>query len=584
MASVCDMLRKYLKKSVWGRLLLRGHAIREAPRTWQPTLSRVAPLPPEEGDGQGKKILMATSYGGWIAGPTVEGLLGAALRVRGAEVHGLLCDRVLPACAECEHVWFPDPDEFLRRGPQSGLCRDCTRHTDGLYRSLGFIVHLYSDFLQAGETATATALAASLGHAEEIGAYEFEGIDVGEHALAGALRYFGRASLEEEPTGLGVLRRYLAAAVLTVKVIRRLLRRERFDCLVFHHGIYVPQGLIGAVARQEGVRVVNWNPMWRRKTFIFSEGDTYHHTLLNEPVSAWENMVWDEKKDRRLTTYLRDRLTGRDDWIWFQREPIISREAVVRETGIDPRKPTIGLLTNVLWDAQLHYRANAFPDMLAWLTATIQYFARRPDLQLLVRVHPAELSGALPSRQPVMGEVHRIFPELPSNVFFIPPESRLSTYTAMEGCDSVLIYGTKTGVELACVGLPVIVAGEAWVRGKGFTRDVNSPQEYFAALDQLPAGAPLSAPLLERARKYAYHFIFRRMLTLEGMETATRGIQFRLRIDQPEEVQPGYSQGLDVICEGILHDQPFILTEERVRSNRALEQAALNADASSPLV
>ena len=31
------------------------------------------------------------------------------------------------------------------------------------------------------------------------------------------------------------------------------------------------------------------------------------------------------------------------------------------------RKPVIGLLTNVFWDAQLHYRANAFKDMLDWI-------------------------------------------------------------------------------------------------------------------------------------------------------------------------------------------------------------------------
>ena len=501
-----QLLQKYLekrRKTVWSRLRSRRQAICRGPRTWQSALARVTPPPTGRGDGRGKKILLATSYGGWIAGPTVEGLLGAALRGRGADVHGLLCNRVLPACAECEHAWFPDPAELLHHGPQSGLCTDCTRHTDRLYRSLGFTVHLYGELLHAGEPAEALALAHRLGSVAEISAYEFEGIDLGEHALAGALRYFGRSSLEEEPAGLGILRRYLAAAVLTAKVVRRLLRRERFDCLVFHHGIYVPQGLIGAVARQEGVRVVNWNPMWRRKTFIFSEGDTYHHTLLNEPVDVWENMAWDEEKDRRLTTYLHDRLTGRDDWIWLHEHPVIDREAVVRETGIDPRKPTVGLLTNVLWDAQLHYRANAFPNQLAWLAATIQYFARRPDLQLLVRIHPAEISGVLPSRQPVMAEVRRAFPTLPPNVFFIPPESRLSTYTAMARCDSVLIYGTKTGVELACQGLPVIVAGEAWVRGKGFTQDVNTPAEYLAALARLPRGERLSAAALERARKYA---------------------------------------------------------------------------------
>ena len=67
-----------------------------------------------------------------------------------------------------------------------------------------------------------------------------------------------------------------------------------------------------------------------------------------------------------------------------------------------PAKPVIGLLTNVSWDAQLHYPANAFPNMLEWLVQTCEYFATRPDLQLLIRVHPAEISGFPPSRQPIL--------------------------------------------------------------------------------------------------------------------------------------------------------------------------------------
>ena len=42
--------------------------------------------------------------------------------------------------------------------------------------------------------------------------------------------------------------------------------------------------------------------------------------------------------------------------------------------------------------------------------------------------------------------MRKAFPELPRNVFVIPPESNSSTYAAMGMCDAVLIYGTTTGV------------------------------------------------------------------------------------------------------------------------------------------
>jgi hypothetical protein len=274
-------------------------------------------------------------------------------------------------------------------------------------------------------------------------------------------------------------------------------------------------------------------------------------------------MRWGPQQEKEVMDYLASRLTGARDWIWFHEKPVEDIEQISRELGIDFRKPVIGLLTNVFWDAQLHYRANAFTDMLEWIVETIRYFARRPDLQLLIRIHPAEVRGTIPSRQPMLDEIRRAFPTLPANVFLIPPESNTSTYAAMYQCDSVLIYGTKTGVELTSMGIPVIVAGEAWVRGKGMTQDANSPEEYFRILDQLPSGRRLDEATIRRARMYAYHFFFRRMVPLP-MRKSPEGAPgpFLPRIENLHELLPGRHLGLDVICDGILKGTPFIYPAE----------------------
>ena len=45
-------------------------------------------------------------------------------------------------------------------------------------------------------------------------------------------------------------------------------------------------GAVGEVARQERVKVSTWNVAYRKRRFIFSHDDTYHHTLMNEPRVA----------------------------------------------------------------------------------------------------------------------------------------------------------------------------------------------------------------------------------------------------------------------------------------------------------
>ena len=525
--------------------------IAELPELWQSARAAAA---------GGPRVLMASTIGSYAHAVTLESALAAALTFRGAEVHALLCDGSMTACAECDASLYPDISRFVAHGPARDLCRDCLWPAERVYGQLGIRVHRYGDWLTPDDRADARRLAVAFPY-DEIRNLTLDGLAIGEHAYAGALRFFATASLDDEPGAEAVLRRYLEAALLTVSATRKLLRAVGFTSAVFTHGIYVPWGIIGEVARQERVKVSTWNVAYRKRRFIFSHDDTYHHTLMNEPRSHWENNALTPAQDSELMKYLKTRRDGLFDWIVFHRPTTQDADAIATQLGVDRSKPVIGLLTNVSWDAQLHYPANAFPNMLEWLVETCRYFATRPDLQLLIRVHPAEISGFPPSRQPILGELKRRLPTLASNVIVLPPESGISTYAVMSLCNSAIIYGTKMGVELTSVGMPVIVAGEAWIRNKGLTEDASSPEEYFRILDRLPFPGPLGPAQLARARRYAYHFFFNRMIPLPFVEPKAGYPIYRLKLETLKHLIPGESRGLDTICDGILGKGTFVMSE-----------------------
>lgn len=514
----------------------------------------------------GPKILIATSVGGHEGVTPLESLLAVALTLRGAEVHLLLCDAFLPACMLATLRKPEHHARFVTEGPQAYLCRRCWAEGQAVFEPLGLAIHRYGQLIVAAEGVEASTLAGTI-PAADIPAFRLDDLAVGEHALAGALRYFARGDLQNEPDGDPVLRRYLQASILTTRAAQRLLAQVDFAAACFHHGIYVPQGLIGEVARQRGVRIANWNTAYRKQCFIFSHGDTYHHTLMSEPVAAWEDLPWTPEMERQTMDYLVSRWYGTNDWVWFHEHPQDDLGEIVAELGLDMDKPIIGLLTNVMWDAQLHYPANAFPNMLDWVLRTIAYFAGRPDLQLVIRIHPAEIRGTVPSRQKIADEIACAFPNLPPNIFVIPPESQISTYAVMLKCDTAIIYGTKTGVELTSFGIPVIVAGEAWIRNKGVTMDAPDAETYFQMLDRLPLQTRLDEATTQRARKYAYHFFFRRMIPVSTMEPLAGWPPLRVHLTSLAALQPGADPGLDVICDGILTGAPFVFDAENRASN-----------------
>ncbi len=513
--------------------------------------------------GRRGRVLIATNIGGHGPVTVLESTLAAALALRDADVEIVLCDAALPGCLRAEYSDLPDDSVLVdRRLPQT-FCPTCMQRGRAMFEPLGLKIHFLSELITDADRAEARHVADTL-PTDQIETYTHDGLNIGEHARAGALRYYTRGDLEGEPNGEIVLRRYLEASLLSAAAYRRLLTTGTYDVAVFHHGLYVPQGQVGEVCRQLGVRVVNWVVAYRNNSFILSHGDTYHHTLMDEPVADWEDMAWGDRQRDEITAYLKSRWTGGRDWIGFHEKPDESVDELIRTSGIDPARPIIGMLSNVVWDAQLHYPANAFSSLLDWTFRTVDYFAGRPDLQLLLRVHPAEIRGTAKSRQPLAAEIAKRYPTLPSNVFVIPPESPVSTYAAMELCDSVLIYGTKTGVELTAVGIPVIVAGEAWIKHKGLTLDAQSPETYFAILDRLPLRHRLKPEVVDRALKYAYHFFFRRMIPLEFFRKVSSNLFFTPAIDTVDDLSPSKDRGLDVVCDAILDGKPFIYPAEIV--------------------
>lgn len=514
-----------------------------------------------------QRVLIASSMGAYQGATCLDSVLAVALTLRGAAVTPLLCDGVLPACQECTLGLTGPARRFARRGPGRQACQPCYGPAAAMWQELGLPATPYSEAisLPAIDEAKTFAQETQATTDPERRALTLDGHPVGEHALAGALRYFAVGQLAHEPQGDAIFRRFLNAAVLAVRAAETVIDQTRPDVAIIHHGLYTPQGLIASVCRRRGVRVVTWNPAYRRGRFIFSHGDTYHHTLLSEPSTLWNAAEWDDDRRQATLNYLDSRRHGQDDWVYFHGEkPRFNLEAHAQPLGLDLAQPFTLVLTNVVWDAQLHYQSGAFASMTDWLIRTVQWFARHPDRQAVIRIHPAEVNGALPTREPAMQTIQAALDTLgekPSNLIVIPPDHALSTYALADRAKNAVIFGTKTGVELAAQGLPVLVAGEAWVRGKGLTQDAKSEEDYFDQLRKLDDAPPLDGSTRDRALRYAHHFFFRRMIPIDVIGPGETGVgrpPFRVTAQGLSPFGADGDPGLQTICRGILKQSPMI--------------------------
>ena len=73
---------------------------------------------------------------------------------------------------------------------------------------------------------------------------------------------------------------------------------------------------------------------------------------------------------------------------------------------------------------------------------------------------------------------------------------------------------------------------------------------------------PLSDYQIQRARRYAYHLYFRKWVDFKKYSTAISGKELTrhatLNFNTTDELLEKQDMGIDVICEGIVNQKPFL--------------------------
>lgn len=191
----------------------------------------------------------------------------------------------------------------------------------------------------------------------------------------------------------------------------------------------------------------------------------------------------------------------------WQGVPSAGGEQARADLGLDQR-PIVLLATNVIGDSLTLGRQVFSDSMTEWLKRTVAYFSQHPEFQLVARIHPGELITQGPSvAELIRGELD----EMLEHIHVVPADAEVNTYDLVEIADLGLVYTTTVGLEMAMSGVPVLVIGQTHYRGKGFTLDPTSWEEYFATLDRVcgdPEAYRLAEAQVARAWEYAYRFFF----------------------------------------------------------------------------
>ena len=289
------------------------------------------------------------------------------------------------------------------------------------------------------------------------------------------------------------------------------MQNHKPDVVLIPNGLILEMGIVFRVARYLNIPAITFEfndqreQIWLAQNTSIMLQDTYYLVEARCSLPMTDEMyerLADLENARRGA-----RVWGKSKRLW-QYVSAQGAEQTRKALGLDDR-PVVLLAANVLGDS-LTLGRNIFAESMSeWITRTVQYFAKRTDVQLVVRIHPGE--KIVPQAKSMGTVVREALPELPSHIHVIGALDNVNTYDLIEIADLGLAYTTTVGVETAMNGVPVISCGDTHYRGRGFTIDPNSWEEYFSTLETVLSDLPghrLTEEQTARAWNYAYRFFF----------------------------------------------------------------------------
>jgi hypothetical protein len=300
--------------------------------------------------------------------------------------------------------------------------------------------------------------------------------------------------------------RNLAAAVAAYSY----LEQHKPEVIILPNGTILEFGVIYQVARHLGIPTVTYEFGEQRDRIWLAQNAEVMHQDTTElwRQRAGQPLGHEQLSQVRKLFASRQRASLFDNFSRrWQGVPSEGGVKVRQTLGLDQR-PVVLLATNVIGDSLTLGRQVFSDSMTEWLERTVRYFATRPDVHLVVRIHPGELITNGPS---VADVVHKILPSIPENIHLVPASAQVNTYDIVEIADLGLVYTTTVGLEMAMSGAPVIVVGNTHYRDKGFTLDPSSWEGYFELLTHVltdPGSYRLSQSQVDQAWNYAYRFFF----------------------------------------------------------------------------
>ena len=368
--------------------------------------------------------------------------------------------------------------------------------------------------------------------------------------------------LEDEPT-LFLFRQFLLSAWWIAQEFTRLLEETSPQAVVIFNGISYPEAVAAWIARQRGVSVITHEVCHQPLTAFFSSGEA---TAYRIEIPA--DFELNPEQDRRLDAYLEQRFQGNFSMAGIRFWPEMRKLSPEFLEQASQYKQIVPIFTNVIFDTSQIHSNVVFEHMFAWLDLVLEIIRAHPETLFVIRAHPDEMRPGKQSQESVAEWVKQNRVDALPNVLFVDAQEQFSSYELIQRSKFVMLYNSTIGLEAALMGAAVLCGGKARFTQIPTVFLPATPEEYRQKADEFLSAEKIQVPpqFIKNARRFMYYNLYRYCLPF-GDYLENDGVwpgYVSLKPFDYRALLPQNSSTLQVIADGILHNQPFIIDDREL--------------------
>jgi hypothetical protein len=499
-----------------------------------------------------KNIVLIWDFGGFEKIFIKDLIIGLALKFRGHKPHHVICDGTPVACMQRSIEDFKNVQDWKSK------CLKCVYKMTSCAKLYHGNYSFSSEYISKSEIFKIQNLSEKI-EINNIYNYKYDQIEVGKIAYSSLNRFMKGLLVDLNKLDnklLIVYRKFFYASIVNVIIANNVYKKLKPKSFFSSHGIYSDFQPASLAYFNKNIPTTLWTSGYSDFLhYFFSPKNQDTVQLRNISNKYWlkvQKLKFSEKENKKLNNFFVNRYIKLNLRDIPKINNFDSLADLNKKFNFGNSNKIFCLFAHVNWDAVFDVSTMLFKNSNFWVLETIEKMKVNKDVNWIIKVHPGEtIEGSIFTTYDLIKK-HYTLKNLPPHIRVIGDKTDINSYSLYKFIDGgITIFGT-VGIELAVLGKPVIMAGNAHYSNKGFTIDSESKDQYFLNIKKASKLDLLNKQKITLAKKYAYDYFINRQISFDFINKK-HGHWADLDIAYLPKLLPGKNKIIDKICSRIIH-------------------------------